>query len=227
MLGIAFTLVLTLQIFPWKLFEPLFSYIQMTMRFYSFSCLLYALYLPAVLFELCKSPRRSVVVTFALVCAMTVYNLSYLPYPLTGRLDSNYICEGEWLPVKGNDYNRWEQSHPLIENDRGEVLLYEREYNTVVLSFFAEESEYYRVPLLYYKGYRAILEKEDGTERSLTLSADETSGMLVETGGERGKITIFYEETFLQTASLILSSASVVLAGAGALALEIKKRRCT
>lgn len=81
--------------------------------------------------------------------------------------------------------------------------------------------------ILYYKEYRAVLEKGDGTELSLSLSADETSGVLVETGGERGKVTIFYEETFLQTFSLILSSASAVLAGAGALALEIKRRRCS
>ena len=68
----------------------------------------------------------------------------------------------------------------------------------------------YRVALFYYKGYEAKLVRADQTEISLEVAADDVSGMIVKTNGERGTVTVSYRGTLVQRASFVVSILSAV-----------------
>ena len=210
LVGSVFFVVLTLAIFPWKVFNFLFSNMQFPWRFNSFACPLLAIYMVMLVRELAVSPKRVGVVSAALIVCMLVYNVSYLsPSRHTVDFDYNYVGAGEWIPQQGGAWKEEDGGFVGVLDENGNPVSYQREENTVEISFESTGGDY-RVALFYYKGYEAKLVRADQTEIPLEVAADDVSGMIVKTNGERGTVTVSYRGTLVQRASFVVSILSAV-----------------
>ena len=87
----------------------------------------------------------------------------------------------------------------------------------------------YLVPLLWYKGYAAVLQTSEGVSIELQVAEDEASGKAVVTAepGATGEVTVWYRGTMVQKISDILTAVTW-LTVAGCLikrAVDSKRRR--
>ena len=84
------------------------------------------------------------------------------------------------------------------------------------IEFLYEDSEnpmVIHIPLVYYKGYKAYIESEDGTKTELFISQDEYSKNIHLNSDEiiTGKVTIEYKMTIIQKFSYIVTYTVLIL----------------
>lgn len=84
------------------------------------------------------------------------------------------------------------------------------------IEFLYEDSEnpmVIHIPLVYYKGYKAYIESEDGTKTELFISQDEYSKNIHLNSDEiiTGKVTIEYKMTIIQKFSYIVTYTALIL----------------
>lgn len=128
---------------------------------------------------------------------------SYKPY-------TTNVIGGEWLPSTVYDRESLlKQSEEMITDD-GTKLDFVRVKGKVI-SELDNEYKYVDVPLIYYKGYKAILIGSDNKKSEITLTGDGNNGLCrVYTNGLCGELIVNYSGTVIQKISYILSLIAII-----------------
>lgn len=210
-------------LFPWKLLDNTFlKVIQFPFRLLMISAMLIPLCLTLIVRELfegncriIKLPRRALVIGCAIAVGIfALYDVVFLPDGKTLANDPvairNYIGTGEWLPLYEDiedigSYREIVQEDSLYASD-GSAVAYQRSENTVCF-VFAGDADTYTLPLIYYKGYAAVIETDHGMQ-SLSVSPD-SYGRVTVSSDAAGEITVYYAGTILQGISCGISAVSL------------------
>jgi len=206
---------LVTKYFPWEIFDYMFSFIQFPWRLLVIAELCISLAVAMELKILFKSKRSinmviSLLMPIMLSIFCVVFNNKYLFHNF--KIDYNSLTTTlstfEWNPrgVVVDDY-----LDRNIYNSNGESISYEREEYTTKVTFCADsQSEYYVVPIIYYKGYSAYIKQND--ERiKLNVESDTNAMIKIHTKGLEGEVYLFYKGTILQNITFILSNINVML----------------
>ena len=100
-------------------------------------------------------------------------------------------------------------------------------YGSISVTFSgARDGDWLEVPLLWYKGYRARFTAADGSASVLPVSACYLGLCRVDlTGASAGTLTVRYERTRVQAASLLVSAVSFLGAAVWGTAFLVRARR--
>ncbi|MDO4284536.1 MAG: hypothetical protein Q4C60_04285 [Eubacteriales bacterium] len=246
--GIFFSLLFTDTIFTvlivfrplWEIFGENLNFIQFPWRIVQvttpLTIIIFAVAVGALLQENVPGRQRWILLGAAGCVAVSAV-LSYhavwgdLRAPrenLDGRVIAQEIrgtsSGEEWLPMdcSGNHFDQPDVAiDPLGSGAQGEKL----EGGSVFSGYVDLSQEYYTVPFVYYYGYRAVLEREDGESLELrTDRSDYDSQLRVwlpENGEGVGRITVRYQATAMQRVSYAVS----VAAGLALLWIAVRQRK--
>jgi len=196
--------------FPWKLVEPVLNGIQFPWRFYAIATVFMGIAIGGGLIEGKTNSSAYRIIIIAIVLAMfTINGLYYLRKNPIGYVtvgvesyvdpkDTFNIVQEEWLPeqVQLNDLRG--ERHVFADN--GQSIPFITRYDGTLVFETDGKSNFYVVPLLWYKGYTAIIQMENGDEERLNLAEDESTGkiaLFIESE-VRGTISVWYEGTMIQ-----------------------------
>ncbi|MBQ9792770.1 MAG: hypothetical protein IJW32_03405 [Clostridia bacterium] len=216
------------SLFPWQLFDKIFSFLQFPWRLNTFA----AIYLSITLVLLLKNLKSINTLKVKIICscvvfAAVVYNNLYVSRLYSSTKEFNYstnICF-EWTPM-GIDLELLKQKQ--VVNENGDAVEYNRKENSVDIDFsVSEDSNYYITPLIYYKGYDAYLIDENGKKTDVDVNKDSETGLVkVETNGEVGKVYLYYAGTTIQNVTFPISfGASCLFIIGGIVYFIVKKKK--
>lgn len=218
-------LVMTSEIFPWGRL-PL-GFIQFPWRLYEFVIFFFAIggayYLSAIL----KSTKQdiiagSVIIVFTLI-VFVVNNNNYkywqtlakseAPEWFTGvaSVENEYYLGGlEYLPTKvpSRDYIHERGDSVSVQQASTEILNLTRNDGLMDVNIKISSPDIIELPLVYYKGYKAFLNKEE-------LAVEESNHGLVEIAVDQsGRIEVYYTWTTIQRISwyiTLISSIALII----------------
>lgn len=227
--------VMTTSLFPWRLLDhTIFNMIQFPYRLYPYALCFLILGICLILAEHAKETQAKTI--RILVISLTIFFGIWQNYTVlheyTGgyntdlseefiEKNSNCVGQGEWLPVsvQGKVTDMRAAGTVLLDEERIETI---RKQGNVLFTASDDRMAEYEVPLIYYKGYKAILTDEDGQVQNLTVQESEHGLVKVmNKTGCAGEVSVFYQETVIQKSSKWLSILTIL----GVLAAQIWKKR--
>lgn len=233
--GIAVLMAMT-DIFPWKLLNhTLFNAIQFPYRLYPYGLGAVCLGIVLILSEKCKRNAGMAAMGIAIlslvfgVCQNTFLQWDKLTESVTEEYlyeHTNYVGMGEWLPANCSKWVVELEASDQIWSPAGGIELCKDGYNQY--SFAAEDGacDTYILPLMYYKGYEAVLQTEDGERIELPTFGNESALVQITNDTQRtGKIEVRYAGTTVQHISDMVSLLTVLGVIAGVIYSYQKKRR--
>ena len=205
-IGILF-LICSTNLFPWNLFQSLLAPIQFPWRLYFITVLFLSIGAGTMLSNntnLIEKKTKYLFLIF-LIPVITVSTTSFLEKNV--KEVGNYnVSGGEYIPANTNKKS-------ILE--RGEIITstYPLEY-TINRNGLELEIEYHKneknnsleLPLLYYKGYKAVTEEN---EINIYQTSNGLVGIDVDTSD--GIINVSYEGTKIQKISKIISLVSLII----------------
>ncbi len=205
--------------FPWRFFVP-----ASAMLAFADAIILYC-FIKASLEPLMQGSQRVICILVLVVAAalsfsfiskaeIRYYDFSddyYTHKPFTAN-----VIAGEWLPKTVKDRDLLVKESDVLRADTGEALPFARVKNTIEADL-QKKCGYVDVPLLYYRGYAAVMTEETGAQTKLNVSAGENGLCRVETNNLTGKLRVRYEGTKLQHFAFAVS----LLAAVGILAVAL------
>ena len=211
-------LIFTTNLIPWKYLDntPVNS-IQFPYRILSVATAILCVSLAIYINEYSRGKVRKNMLVFVsiLVCTFSVVFLN----PLLSKINdinSDYfdvnmgVAACEWIPL-GTDLSLLNDAHHAILEDGSKIPLEDKKGTTV--SFETNDSsEYYDVPLLYYKGYSSRITLEDGSIKGLETLKSPNNNLVrvINPRNLSGKITVYYEITFIQRLSYTISILTII-----------------
>jgi len=219
-------ILITSKIFPWKLFDSLLGVIQFPWRLNFIISILLSLVIGLEINLLCRIHIKwSVIVTIILFVSMFITNCCINFMNTNPERDLSDYSPGkyEWYPINTviNDFN-----NRNVYDSNGNPIVYVRDEHTTDVNFTAnEDSEYYIVPIVYYKGYQATLVSEDGVKTNLAIESCENSMIKIKTNHENGKVYLHYAGTTIQNVSLWISLVSVFAIVVGSVTYTILQKK--
>lgn len=124
------------------------------------------------------------------------------------------MAGADYLPVNSPNFHTMERA---IRDADQNALNISFEQNGSVLSFTAEDesTDYFVLPLTYYKGYQVT--KVDGDTTIQVETFETANGLVACKNDGSGQYICRYEDTPIRKASLITSFVTLLLLGAGAI----------
>lgn len=217
-----FYLICISSVFPWGRL-PL-GFIQFSWRLYEFVTFFFAIAGAYYVFCLLRTRKQfyviaSVVIVFAVV-TIVVNNNSYqywqsktraaAPEWFTGvpSVENEYYQGGlEYLPTSVPSYHYLHQRGDSVKPQLSttEIISTNRDGNVTRVQLSLALSDKIELPLVYYKGYKAILNTRN-------VEVSESKYGLVEVSiAESGNLTVFYSDTLVQKISWYISLVSALL----------------
>lgn len=208
--------VITTDIIPWERFNNTFlNMIQFTYRLYPYALCAVCLGIVLILSEKCKK-HVDVVVAFIMGLSLVFgfwqnYSLQWdsLTEAVTEEYlyeHTNYVGMGEWLPT---NYSKWVvelDASDKIWSPGGELDLIKEDYNQYSFVAAQPDCDTYVLPLMYYKGYEAILHTNTGECVELpVLRNDSALVQVLNESGLTGTVEVSYAGTTVQKISDIIS----------------------
>ena len=207
--------LLTTSLFPWHLLNnTIFNMIQFPYRFYPYA-LCFLIFGMMMIFaehygQDVRFPVAEVILLLALAFGGWQNITAYTGLYNTG-LTEEYIAENdncvgwaEWLPasVEVSEEKMNFEGRVVFE---GGDMGFERQADSVSLTVEDGDRRTYKAPYIYYKGYQAWIDTEDGREE-LPVTESEDGFVEVENiSGKAGTITVTYISTPVQRISLLVS----------------------
>lgn len=233
--GGIFLFLMTTSLFPWRLFDnTILNMIQFTYRFYPYALCFLILGICMILSEHAGHPQARTIRVAAVLLAVffgfwqnyTVFREYHWTYStdLSDEFiswNSNCVGQGEWLPVSLDDDVAELKAAGTVSCESEEIESV-RSQGTVEFATTSKSNVEYEVPLIYYKGYRAIL--TDNTGATQELDVRESAHGLVEVLDEKGldgNVNVCYQETAIQKISKWISILTVL----GVSIVQVAKRK--
>ena len=233
--GAAIFAILATDLIPWARLNRYLSFVQFPWRLFVLATVMLAVADAIILTVFIRSSlephmpcmRVLTVLVFAIftVCAFRVisnagvtyydYSQDYYSYqPYTAN-----VIAGEWLPKTVTDRDSLVADSAHMYTDSGDDLAFVRNRGSV-LAQIDRDYAYADVPLIYYKGYRAVLDTGEETIR-LSVAPGENGLCRVFLNGNRGNLTVKYAGTILQHLASLIS----LLTGLFLIVLLLYKKR--
>lgn len=223
-----FLLVIETKLFPWKLIDktPLVS-IQFPWRLNMYTEFFVAFGIAVqakVFYENKLLINKRLILSMAFCILVGFFNLSIVwqveilrnsNYP-DGYIDepsnTNELGFDEWLPSEGD------LGQTVYSNNKHMVINGSNEYSGTYnengsFEFVADGiTGECIVPKYYYKGYEAVLIKDDGTEEQLLISKNKDNALInILISDKKGTVLVNYKGTRIQKISLFISIVSFIL----------------
>ena len=226
--------LLTTSVFPWELLNnTLFDSIQFPWRMLPYSALLLSFGIGGCLGIKCKQKgSKAVAIAFTgiaiLLVLSNVLTLGSKTSPLSESITNNdwALGWGEWMP-QGTDKAKLDFQGFVKASDGEMIELTEKSGSTV--RFQVDESQadsdFFEVPLLYYKGYSATAIKDNGEKVKLEAVVGENNVVRVASENISGEITVAYTGTTLQTIAYIINFVSLVSLCGYIIFARVKRRK--
>lgn len=224
------SIVMTLKIFPYEYMPSALKMIQFAWRMLEFASFFFSV-IAGIGFATFMNKKRSkeiyvVIFLIAYMCVSLIFanktveipfsEEPYLtPVPVnssTGRVHAG-CATFEYLPqkaFKNMQYIKQRENNVIVL--QGNAIINEMEKNNTNLTFKVEQVEEntkLEVPYIFYLGYDAKLEKEDGEKVHLKIEESD-NGFCMVTVPENGTISISYTGTTLMKISYLLSAIGIV-----------------
>ena len=221
----AIVLAIVSSWFPWKYLDGLLSFLQFPWRLNTIASIMLSISLVILLKNLKNTNFKAFkIIGYLMMLFVFVYNnfalisfCSRSPY----TTERSYALE--WLPTNVDLFVLEKQQ---VLNDNGESVEYSRKQYVSDINFnCSSDSDYYIVPLIYYKGYKATLVKTNGETVELETTKDQTGLVHILTNGEEGEVLVCYAGTMIQSVTFIISLSSVVVIAIGTICYVIVKKR--
>lgn len=230
-----FLFLMTTTLFPWRLLDnTIFNMLQFPFRLYPYALCFFILGICMILSEHSEKPQARTI--RGLIIALTIFFGVWQNYTVLQEYiekyttdlseefiarNNNYVGRGEWLPISLEEDVTTLTAAGVVLCD-GKEIETTRVQGSVEFTISNKNSIEYEVPLIYYKGYRAVLTDEKNETRELTVQ--ESGHGLVEVQnetGRKGDVRVFYQETWIQRISNWISILTVI----GILLVLIMKHR--
>ena len=216
------TLFMTTKLFPWDKLNYI-NIIQFPFRLNIFSTVVFSIIGANTIYEIFGRKDEFV----KLICVMVLIFNSYI----LGETNINFnsvrfftyegLVEGVDQEIASKEYLPEETSlEDLTDctlyniNNKEEKIDFNQIGNKIEFEYKASEYDMQlNIPLIYYKGYSAKIEKENGEIEKLEVSKNEENGFVLVKGNKElsGKITVKYSLTVIQIISYIISGISFIL----------------
>ncbi len=216
-------LFMSLKIFPWKYFAWLLNRIQFSWRVLMISVFCFSALggiCLSVLFSSKSAKKNALIIgmVFAACGAGTlplfqdIHDRLLVPdWVLV--LSNNRVSAGEWMPANADNNFVDKNGNNVLSSDSSvRILSFDRRNLSFSFEFSRDGTGKFdfEVPLLYYAGYRAALEDENG-KKLCDLPTRQGSHGLVSAEAEgvsSGKIRVWYQKTVCQILSEWISALS-------------------
>ncbi len=225
--GLVFAVGAT-RIMPWERVARFFGFLQFPWRMFIMTSVLLAM-ADAIILELfldrVGEDKRTLVFDVVLIALTAITAQFAITHQNSGSMgyydySDDYfnfkpftvnVIAGEWLPETVEDRDRLlDQSEHFVFDDGSENEF--TRYRAKVITNIDSEHEYADVPLLYYKGYSAVIKDADGNKTKLRITGEGDNGMSrVYLEGAKGELTVSYTGTAMQYVSLILTHLFLLL----------------
>ena len=235
LIGLLFLFMAT-DLFPWNVFYKVIGVIQFPWRFYICVtiCLLFAFMNP-LRKEYCDADNKKKISLAVIICMFSIITISLTLDNLFdvyyNRSNDVYfdVMGGEYIPTDCVDLSNVDElgkikfdtdernEIQLISKNRGQVITsnnddmvfrFERKGTDFTITYENNQKNgtYLELPLIYYKGYKAI-------ENNNPLLVEKgTDGLLrVNLNNQEGTINVFYGFTNIRICGMILSSISLLV----------------
>ncbi|MBD8387617.1 hypothetical protein [Dysgonomonas sp. BGC7] len=217
-----FYMICISSVFPWGRL-PL-GFIQFPWRLYEFVTFFFAIAGAYYVFCLLRTRKQfyviaSVVIVFAVV-TIVVNNNSYqywqsktkaaAPEWFTGipSVENEYYQGGlEYLPISVPSYHYIHQRGDSVKSQLSttEIISTNRDGGVINIQLSLTSADNIELPLVYYKGYKAIL-----NTRNVEVG-ESKSGLVEVSVAESGNLTVYYADTLVQKFSWYISLVSILL----------------
>ena len=219
---------ITSDVIPWNRLNEYLSFVQFPWRLFCLASAMIAVADAIILFcfiksslePLMQSSMRVITVLILIISAALAFdfisdaNITYYDYsddyysykPFTAN-----VIAAEWLPLAVTDLKQAVTDSEHMYSDSGEDISFVRVKNTVEAEI-TEDYKYADVPLIYYRGYKAVITKEDGESTDLNIYSGERNGMArVDLDGAKGHLQVKYSGTPLQWISTAISILTALI----------------
>jgi Predicted integral membrane protein len=213
-------LIFSTKIFPWKLFQNTLEPIQFPWRIYMLTTVLLCIGGGLLVEKLPKSENKyiKIILCSFLIPVISIISANFTEYNVKGikKITPAY---GEYLTEKvvyDGDHDRGE----VVTSDYPMDIMFVRKGINITIDFTNnKEKNNLELPLIYYKGYQAVLNGEK-------LNVFQTNKGLVgvELGVvESGKVQVGYGGTTMQKASDYVSLITAILFIGYVITIKVKK----
>ncbi len=216
------TLLMTTKLFPWDKLNYI-NIIQFPFRLNVFPCVIFSIIGANALYEIFGKKDEFIKVVCIVILLFNAYIL--------GETDINFnsvrfftyesLVEGVDQEIASKEYLPEEtELEDLTDctlyniNDKENKIDFSQVGNKIEFEYKASEFDMQiNIPLLYYKGYTAQIEKKNGEIENLDVSKNKENGFVLVEGNKdlSGKITIEYSLTIIQIISYIISGITFVV----------------
>lgn len=200
-------LICSTNLFPWNLFQKLLSPIQFPWRFYFVSVLLLSIGAGVLLsknkFDLNKQTR--ILFILFLIPVISVGTLNFFEKNIK-EVGDYEISFGEYMPINANKENILKRgdiittTYPVNHSFTRNGLNLTIEYN------HNEKNNSFELPLIYYKGYKAMLNNKE-----LNLYQTENGLVGINVTDLEGTIYVSYAGTKIQKLSRLITLTTVLI----------------
>ncbi len=187
-------LILSSNLFPWKIFESILSIIQFPWRLYFVTTLLLSIAGGILISKICKNEKTKLNKLLLIFCLSSISLITItITTILSGNttLDNYYLGLKEYLPLKV-DLDYIKNRGNVITSNNTISFTHETIDNKIVVDFKNDyDDTSIELPLIYYKGYGAKIE-----DKYLDVKESDNGLVLVEIGSiDEGTITVEYIKT--------------------------------
>ncbi len=216
--------LLSTDLFFWSAFDmTFFNFIQFPWRLLPYSAAFLAFGTGGCLCHIFKENKKrlfSFLLSVLLVCLVMMgplFGLRAETEPLPEDICNARwsVGFGEWLPLDTDTDALIHPSTVFTDTDE-EIAVSSRQGNSLIFTVTEEyaDTEYFDVPLLFYKGYSATITDENGHTENLSVTHSGNNLVRLISSGKEGRISVTYSGTMIQRLSYGLNSISAVLAAA-------------
>lgn len=200
-------LICATNIFPWNLFQNILSPIQFPWRFYFISVLLLSVGSGLMLSKSTKdiNKRARVLFILFLIPVITISTVNFFEKNIK-EVGDYEISFGEYMPLSADKNYILERkdvittTYPLEHSFTRNGLELTINYNN------NQEYNSLELPLLYYKGYKAI-----SNDKELNVYQTNNGLVGVDINDEEGTIYVYYGGTKIQKLSKIVSIITMIV----------------
>lgn len=216
-LAILFTIPVS-HFFPWesiKIIFPYFSTIQFAWRFYIIAVFLFSLIIGYILSQIKYKHLYKTLLVFYSIIAFYHISIIYAYFIYSGIIGGNTqftnytIGVGEYLP---STTNKELLGNNTFNSNNEDIILDIRRQNEITeisyINSHKNEPIQIETPILFYKGYKAILKD---TLLSINKSRNGFIEMTLPNNVEKGKILISYVGTTVQKITHWISFISLLI----------------
>lgn len=215
------TLFMTTKLFPWDKLNYI-NIIQFPFRLNIFPTVIFSIVGANTIYEIMGRKDEIMKVLCLVVMIFNIYILNetninfnsvrFFTYESLVEGVDQEIASKEYLPEE-TDLEELNDCTLYNINDKENKIEFNQKRNKITFKYENQKQDMeINVPLLYYKGYRAYIEDENGEIVKLEVTKNEENGFVLLKGNKylSGTITVQYSLTPVQIISYVISTISCI-----------------